>query len=51
MIAAAASGEVALDEAEALSGLLQGRLQALEAADLERRLEALEAVVERERVK
>ncbi len=51
VITAVASGELALDEAEALSALLQGRLQALEAADLERRLEALESVVEREEAK
>ncbi len=48
VIAAAARGEVALDEAEALSALLQGKLRAIETVELERRLEALEAAVERE---
>ena len=45
VIAAAAGGEMALDEAEALSALLQGRLRAIETTELERRLEALEAAV------
>ena len=48
VIGAAARGEVALDEAEPLSALLQGKLRATETAELGRRLEALEAVVERE---
>ncbi|HUT48343.1 MAG TPA: hypothetical protein VM325_03315 [Alphaproteobacteria bacterium] len=48
MTAAAARGEVALDEAEPLSTLLQGELRAMETAELERRLEAPEAALEGE---
>jgi len=47
VIGAVAAGEVALEEAESLSALLHGKLRAIEATDLERRLEALEAALEK----
>ena len=47
VIAAVAAGDVGLEEAEALSGLLHGKLRAIETTDLEQRLGTLEATLEK----
>ncbi len=45
ILRAVSTGDLLLDEAEALSGLLEARRRSLEAADLEERIKQLEARV------
>ena len=45
ILRAVSTGDLLLDEAEALSGLLEARRRSLEAADLEDRIKQLEALV------
>lgn len=49
VLRAACAGELLLDEAQALSGLLEGRRQALETQELETRLSELEAAARKTR--
>ena len=47
ILQATANGELLLDEAEALSGLLEARRKALETQELEQRIATLEAMSQR----